>query len=137
MVCRSNRLGYHASEQGFQLSNSPGRDPGTGALDGRKYGGDHYTITEEYTTLQGIIVAVQYIGRRLLTLAWYILVGYSLLKLSKLDPARQSSQGNIRLIAEDDSGGIRKTRVFGVVYRLQAVGHLPPFTASQLYPSLW
>ena len=47
-------------------------------------GGGHYTITGEYTTLQGIIVALQYIGGGLLSLVWYILVGLRLLMLGKL-----------------------------------------------------
>jgi hypothetical protein len=46
-------------------------------------GGGHYTSTGEYTAVQGIIIAVQYIGGGLLSLAWYILVGLRLLKLGK------------------------------------------------------
>lgn len=47
-------------------------------------GGGHYTSTGEYTAIQSIIVAVQYVGGGLLSLAWYILVGLRLLKLDKL-----------------------------------------------------
>jgi fumarate reductase subunit D len=46
-------------------------------------GGGHYTSTGEYTAIQGIIIAVQYIGGGLLSLVWYILVGLRLLKLGK------------------------------------------------------
>jgi hypothetical protein len=46
-------------------------------------GGGHYTSTGEYTALQGAIVAVQYIGGGLLSLAWYILVGLRLWRLGK------------------------------------------------------
>ena len=44
-------------------------------------GGGHYTSTGEYTVIQSIIVAVQYVGGGLLSLIWYILVGLSLWKL--------------------------------------------------------
>lgn len=47
-------------------------------------GGGHYTSTGEYTPVQSIIVAVQYVGGGLLSLAWYILVGLRLLKLGRL-----------------------------------------------------
>ena len=42
-------------------------------------GGGRYTSIGEYTTVQGIIVAVQYFGGGLLSPAWYILVGLRLL----------------------------------------------------------
>lgn len=46
-------------------------------------GGGHYTSTGEYTAFQGVIVAVQYIGGGLLSLAWYILAGLRLIKLGR------------------------------------------------------
>lgn len=46
-------------------------------------GGGHYTSTGEYTLIQGIIVAVQYVGGGLLSLVWYILVGLKLIKLGR------------------------------------------------------
>lgn len=46
-------------------------------------GGGHYTSTGEYTALQAAIIAVQYIGGGLLSLAWYILVGLRLWKLGR------------------------------------------------------
>jgi hypothetical protein len=48
-------------------------------------GGANYTSTGEYSAIQGIIVALQYIGGGLLTLAWYILVGIRLWKLGKTE----------------------------------------------------
>jgi hypothetical protein len=47
-------------------------------------GGAHYTSTGDYTALQGAIIAVQYVGGGLLSLAWYILVGLRLWKLGRL-----------------------------------------------------
>jgi hypothetical protein len=46
-------------------------------------GGAHYTSTGEYTAIQGVIVAVQYVGGGLLSLAWYIMVGLRLIKLGR------------------------------------------------------
>lgn len=46
-------------------------------------GGGHYTSTGEYTLIQSIIVAVQYVGGGLLSLAWYILIGLGLIKLGR------------------------------------------------------
>jgi fumarate reductase subunit D len=46
-------------------------------------GGGHYTSTGEITAIQSIIVAVQYVGGGLLSLAWYILVGLRLWKLGQ------------------------------------------------------
>jgi hypothetical protein len=48
-------------------------------------GGGHYTSTGEYTAVQSVIVAVQYIGGGLLSLVWYILVGLKLWKLGQLE----------------------------------------------------
>jgi len=48
-------------------------------------GGANYTSTGEYSAIQGVIVAVQYIGGGLLSLAWYILVGLRLWKLGKVE----------------------------------------------------
>ncbi|MFL7893832.1 MAG: hypothetical protein ACK2UE_03640 [Anaerolineales bacterium] len=48
-------------------------------------GGANYTSSGEYSAIQGIIVALQYIGGGLLTLAWYILVGIRLWKLGKTE----------------------------------------------------
>jgi hypothetical protein len=48
-------------------------------------GGGHYTSTGEVTAIQGVIVAVQYIGGGLLSLAWYILVGLRLWRLGHQD----------------------------------------------------
>ena len=48
-------------------------------------GGAHYTSTGEMTAIQSIIVAVQYIGGGMLSLAWYILVGLRLWKPGQLD----------------------------------------------------
>jgi hypothetical protein len=47
---------------------------------GTPFGG-HYTATGTPTALQSAVVAVQYIGGGLLSLAWYILVGLNLLKI--------------------------------------------------------
>jgi len=46
-------------------------------------GGGHYTSTGESTAVQSAIVAVQYVGGGLLSLAWYILVGLRLLKIGR------------------------------------------------------
>lgn len=46
-------------------------------------GGAHYTSTGEISGVQEVIVAVQYIGGGLLSLAWYILVGLRLLKIAR------------------------------------------------------
>ena len=43
--------------------------------------GGHYTATGSTTVFQRVMVAVQYIGGGLLSLAWYIMVGLRLLKL--------------------------------------------------------
>jgi hypothetical protein len=48
-------------------------------------GGGHYTSTGDYTTIQAAIIALQYIGGGLLSLAWYILVGLRLWKLGKVE----------------------------------------------------
>jgi fumarate reductase subunit D len=48
-------------------------------------GGGHYTSTGESTAVQSAIVAVQYIGGGLLSLAWYILVGLRLLKIGRTE----------------------------------------------------
>jgi len=48
-------------------------------------GGGHYTSTGEPTAVQSAIVAVQYIGGGLLSLAWYILVGLRLLKIGRTE----------------------------------------------------
>ena len=48
-------------------------------------GGGHYTSTGDYTPIQAAIVAVQYIGGGLLSLAWYILVGLRLWKLGQIE----------------------------------------------------
>jgi hypothetical protein len=45
--------------------------------------GGHYTTTGTPTAVQSAIVAVQYIGGGLLSLAWYILVGLRLLKIGR------------------------------------------------------
>jgi hypothetical protein len=49
---------------------------------GTPFGG-HYTATGTPTAVQSAIVAVQYIGGGLLSLAWYILVGLKLLKIGR------------------------------------------------------
>jgi hypothetical protein len=46
-------------------------------------GGGHYTSTGSYTAIQAAIIAVQYVGGGLLSLAWYILVGLRLWKLGQ------------------------------------------------------
>jgi hypothetical protein len=56
---------------------------GLGLLVAGIIGGGHYTSTGEYTLIQGIIVAVQYVGGGLLSLVWYILVGLRLIKLGR------------------------------------------------------
>jgi hypothetical protein len=48
---------------------------------GMPFGG-HYTGTGTPTVIQSVMVAVQYVGGGLLSLAWYILVGLRLLKIS-------------------------------------------------------
>jgi fumarate reductase subunit D len=50
---------------------------------GMPFGG-HYTATGTPTAVQSAIVAVQYIGGGLLSLAWYILVGLRLLKIDRV-----------------------------------------------------
>jgi fumarate reductase subunit D len=49
---------------------------------GMPFGG-HYTATGTPTPVQSVMVAVQYIGGGLLSLAWYILVGLRLLKIDR------------------------------------------------------
>jgi hypothetical protein len=49
---------------------------------GTPFGG-HYTATGTPTAVQSAMVAVQYIGGGLLSLAWYILVGFRLLKIGR------------------------------------------------------
>jgi fumarate reductase subunit D len=49
---------------------------------GTPFGG-HYTATGTPTALQSAVVALQYVGGGLLSLAWYILVGLRLLKISR------------------------------------------------------
>jgi len=56
---------------------------GLGLLVAGIIGGGHYTSTGEYSAIQGITVAVQYVGGGLLSLAWYILVGLRLWKLGQ------------------------------------------------------
>ena len=56
---------------------------GLGLLVAGILGGGHYTSTGEATAVQSAIVAVQYIGGGLLSLAWYILVGLRLLKIGR------------------------------------------------------
>jgi fumarate reductase subunit D len=56
---------------------------GLGLLVAGILGGGHYTSTGESTAVQSAIVAVQYIGGGLLSLAWYILVGLRLLKIGR------------------------------------------------------
>ena len=51
---------------------------------GMPFGG-HYTATGSPTAVQSAIVAVQYIGGGLLSLAWYILVGLRLLKIGRTE----------------------------------------------------
>lgn len=43
--------------------------------------GGHYTAAGTPTAVQSAIVALQYIGGGLLSLAWYILVGLRLVKI--------------------------------------------------------
>jgi hypothetical protein len=67
---------------------------GLGLLVVGTVGGAHYTSAGDYTAVQGAIVALQYIGGGLLSLAWYILVGLRLWKLGKRAdeiPHQQSS----------------------------------------------
>jgi hypothetical protein len=45
--------------------------------------GGHYTDTGASTAVQSAVVAAQYIGGGLLSLAWYILVGLGLLRISR------------------------------------------------------
>ncbi len=47
-------------------------------------GGASYTSTGDYSVIQVIIIAVQYIVGGLLSLAWYILVDFRLWKLGKI-----------------------------------------------------
>lgn len=49
---------------------------------GTPFGG-HYTATGTPTAVQSAMVAVQYVGGGLLSLAWYILVGLRLLKIGR------------------------------------------------------
>jgi hypothetical protein len=56
---------------------------GLGLLVAGIVGGGHYTSTGDYTAIQSAIVALQYVGGGLLSLAWYILVGLRLWKLGK------------------------------------------------------
>jgi hypothetical protein len=49
---------------------------------GTPFGG-HYTATGPATPVQSAMVAVQYVGGGLLSLAWYILVGLRLLKIGR------------------------------------------------------
>jgi hypothetical protein len=59
-------------------------------------GGGHYTSTGDYTAVQGVIIALQYVGGGLLSLAWYILVGLRLWKLGKEEdkiPHQESPAG--------------------------------------------
>jgi hypothetical protein len=49
---------------------------------GTPFGG-HYTATGTPTAVQSAMVAVQYVGGGLLSLAWYILVGLKLLKIGR------------------------------------------------------
>ncbi|HSF82504.1 MAG TPA: DUF4386 family protein [Anaerolineales bacterium] len=58
---------------------------GLGLLVAGIIGGGHYTSTGDYTAVQGIIVAVQYVGGGLLSLAWYILVGLRLWRLGQTE----------------------------------------------------
>ena len=58
---------------------------GLGLLAMGVIGGGHYTSTGEYTTLQAAVIALQYIGGGLLSLAWYIMVGLRLLKFGRAD----------------------------------------------------
>jgi len=46
-------------------------------------GGGHYTSTGESTAVESAIVALQYVGGGLLSLAWYIMVGLRLLKIGR------------------------------------------------------
>lgn len=48
-------------------------------------GGANYTSTGEYSAIQGVIVALQYVGGGLFSLVWYILVGIRLWKLGKIE----------------------------------------------------
>jgi hypothetical protein len=48
-------------------------------------GGASYTSSGDYSTIQAVIIGVQYIGGGLLSLAWYILVGLRLWKLGRLE----------------------------------------------------
>ncbi|UCG25641.1 MAG: DUF4386 family protein [Chloroflexota bacterium] len=45
--------------------------------------GGHYTATGTTTAFQGAMIAVQYIGGGLLSLAWYFLVGMRLLRIGR------------------------------------------------------
>ncbi|MGD8996492.1 MAG: DUF4386 family protein [Anaerolineae bacterium] len=54
---------------------------GWGLLVGGTPFGGHYTATGATTTIQSVVIALQYIGGGLLSLAWYILVGLRLLKM--------------------------------------------------------
>lgn len=47
-------------------------------------GGAHYTSTGDYTAIQAAIIALQYIGGGLLSLAWYILVGLRLWNFGRI-----------------------------------------------------
>jgi hypothetical protein len=49
---------------------------------GTPFGG-HYTATGTPTAVQSAMVAVQYVGGGVLSLVWYILVGFNLLKIGR------------------------------------------------------
>jgi hypothetical protein len=71
---------------------------GLGLLVAGVVGGGHYTSTGDYTAIQAAIVALQYVGGGLLSLAWYILVGLRLWKLGKREnmiPRQGSSKGTV------------------------------------------
>lgn len=65
---------------------------GLGLLVAGVVGGGHYTSTGEYTAIQAAIVALQYIGGGLLSLAWYIMVGLRLLKIGRTNDDIRSKQ---------------------------------------------
>ena len=45
--------------------------------------GGHYTATGDTTALQAVMIALQYVGGGLLSLAWYFLVGWRLVKIGR------------------------------------------------------